>query len=616
MPVFDAEFDGLNPTKIHCLCASDGFESTEPNQIKEWLVTQKHLIGHNIQMYDLPHLKRLLGIEILQAKVYDTLGLSWAVFPNRSTHGLEDWGTDAGVPKPEITDWENLTPEEYLHRCREDVKINKYLWDKIIRYLLILYDGDKKEIDRYCQYISYKLDCTSYAYHNGVGFDYHHCKDTLELLEGLKAKKEEELRSVMPIIQKYKTKKRPKVFHKKDGTLSSRALDWIELLKQKKLPESTTEVKVPDKIEQPNPDSPSQVKDWLLSLGWKPCTYNYVKEDNGTDRRIPQVRNPLTRELTPSVLALAEKVPEVEVLAGLSVLQHRASILKGFLENAQRLDSGEYILRADISGFTNTLRLRHRAPLVNLPGCDKPYGTEVRACLVPLSGYTICGADLTSLEDTTKRHYIYPYDPDYVNEMSRPGYDPHLDLARFAGVVTQSDIDRYNSTGDPKIKKVRTQYKTTNYSATYGIGKVKLARELGITEDEAEKLLQGYWSRNWAIKAFADSLETKTIQGQKWVYNPVSGFWYSLRFDKDKFSTVNQSTGAYIFDLWVAHYRREAPSIVLQFHDESGNMVKLGKEAQHEQILRKAIDKVNKKLKLNVPLDIDVKFGKNYAEVH
>ena len=76
-------------------------------------------------------------------------------------------------------------------------------------------------------------------------------------------------------------------------------------------------------------------------------------------------------------------------------------------------------------------------PLVNLPGVDKPYGDVIRGVLTCPEGYTLCGSDMTSLEDTTKRHYMKPLDPDYVEEMSREGFDPHLDLALFAGDITQ-----------------------------------------------------------------------------------------------------------------------------------------------------------------------------------
>ena len=99
---------------------------------------------------------------------------------------------------------------------------------------------------------------------------------------------------------------------------------------------------------------------------------------------------------------------------------------------------------------------------------DKPWGAEIRGCLTAPEGYVLCGADMTSLEDTTKRHYMQPIDPDYVAEMSREGFDPHLDLAKYAGAVTQEDIDRHNS-GEVSLKALRKNYKVVNYSATYGV---------------------------------------------------------------------------------------------------------------------------------------------------
>ena len=82
-----------------------------------------------------------------------------------------------------------------------------------------------------------------------------------------------------------------------------------------------------------------------------------------------------------------------------------------------------------------------------------------------------------------------PYDPTYVNEMSQAGFDPHLDLAKHAGAVTQEDIDKHNS-GQVCLKELRKNYKVVNYSATYGVGAAKLSRETGMTEQEAKKLLE------------------------------------------------------------------------------------------------------------------------------
>jgi DNA polymerase I-like protein with 3'-5' exonuclease and polymerase domains len=42
----------------------------------------------------------------------------------------------------------------------------------------------------------------------------------------------------------------------------------------------------------------------------------------------------------------------------------------------------------------------------------------------------------------------------------------------------------------------------------------------------------------------------------------------------------------------------------------------VGKEQERKDLLEKAMKMTNDDLKLNVPLGIDVKFGKTYAEVH
>lgn len=167
-----------------------------------------------------------------------------------------------------------------------------------------------------------------------------------------------------------------------------------------------------------------------------------------------------------------------------------------------------------------------------------------------------------------------------------------------------------------RLDKMRKKAKVVNYSSLYGVGKAKLSRSSGMSIKEAEALLKAFWELNWSIKEVADSLKVKTVDGQMWVHNPVSGFWYALRYDKDKFSTLNQSTGVYCFDTWLAHYLLKRPNIVSQFHDESCNVVKIGEEEEHSRVLQWAIDKTNEKLKLNVDLGIDIKYGSTYAAVH
>jgi len=133
---------------------------------------------------------------------------------------------------------------------------------------------------------------------------------------------------------------------------------------------------------------------------------------------------------------------------------------------------------------------------------------------------------------------------------------------------------------------------------------------------EAQALLDAYWKRNWSVKAFSDAQKIRRIGDEMWIQNPVSKFWHTLRYEKDVFSTLNQSTGAYCFDKWLAYYLSARPNIIGQFHDESINIVKKGDEELHKATLIAAMDKLNKELKLNVELGIDVQFGNKYSEIH
>ena len=54
----------------------------------------------------------------------------------------------------------------------------------------------------------------------------------------------------------------------------------------------------------------------------------------------------------------------------------------------------------------------------------------------------------------------------------------------------------------------------------------------------------------------------------------------------------------------------------MQYHDEILFSYHESQEENIKQILEEAIDTVNKKLRLNVPLGISMLFGSNYKETH
>lgn len=484
--------------------------------------------------------------------------------------------------------------------------------------------GMNSNLKRFLGYLQFKMECVASQESQRVCLDMPLVLSCIQDLEQQQEEHVEVLKTVMPQVKKMKKINKPKNTHKKDGTLSAYGERWFNRLREEKLsPLTKGPIEVFSHFEEPNPNSVDQVKSWLYSIGWQPCTFKYVREGH-KERKIPQVRysangHPRKGELTDSVLRLISREPNLKHLEGLTIIQHRLGIFRGF-KSASIEEGGQYWLKAGVGGLTNTLRFKHRAPLVNLPGVDKPWGKEVRSCLIATPGKKMVGSDMVSLESTTKRHYIFPLDPTYAEEMSQPGFDEHLDLAVKAGEISQDDYDYYIKFGEDtdkgkELHKIRKKFKPVNYSAIYGIQQPKLSRETGMSKAEATALLKAYWQRNWSVNKVVASLQTKQVNGINWLLNPVSGFWYELRFDKDRFSTLNQGTGVYIFDSWLARCNRLGYSGAFQFHDETGNG-HIEDEDKTTEILRKAVEQLNEDLNLNVIIDIDIKYGHNYAEVH
>ena len=620
MTVFDIETDGFldKLTKIHVVSyktpdMADPVSIFDYDEMRKFFLSQETLIGHFIVGFDVPAIEKVLGIKIT-ARLIDTLSVSWYLSPERGSHGLASYGEDFGVPKPIVDDWDNLSQDDYAHRCQEDVKINSRLWSIQDKKLDRLYMNDFDKF-RFLDYLTTKMQTAREQADNGWRLDTAKANDLLLTWEAAKSIKVDQLVEVMPPQQKWVMKHRPPLDRMtlKNGLPSVAATKWFELLTEAKYPMTTESLRVLHKTTPANPNSPDQVKSWLFSMGWIPCTFNFIKESDTNsvhmvERTVPQIRK--DGELCNSVKRLISVNKDVALLDGLTVLSHRIGIIKSFI-SCER----DGFLKATISGLTNTFRFKHSRPLVNLPSVDKPYGEDIRSCLIAREGMTLCGADMVSLEDTTKRHYMQPLDPDYVKEMSKEGFDPHLDLAKFAGAVTQDDIDKHNS-GEVSLKAMRKNYKVVNYSATYGVGAAKLSRETGLTQAASSTLLEAFWRRNWAVQEVANKCNVRELMGKTWIQNPVSKFWHVLRSDKDRFSTLNQSTGVFCFDTWVSYVRGHGVKILGQFHDEIIAEIPQGKEDELAKKLKDCMVFANQDVRLNIPLGIDYSFGKSYAEIH
>ena len=143
--VIDSESDGLayDCTKLHVLSYTrdgEAYHSTgDYDDMRAVLNSADLIVAHNAIRHDMVVFNRILGVPMDFRKWIDTLALSWYLYPDRQKHGLAEWGLDLGVAKPKVDDWQNLSYEEYTHRCEGDTKINWLLWKKMERRLKEIY---------------------------------------------------------------------------------------------------------------------------------------------------------------------------------------------------------------------------------------------------------------------------------------------------------------------------------------------------------------------------------------------------------------------------------------------------------------------------------------------
>jgi len=701
--VFDIEADDLlkGATKMHVLSSmlsGNGIESikgSDHEQIKNLMLfhieNKIPVIAHNGISYDVPLIEKLLGIDLSELMVIDTLMLSWALNPDRPKHGLESFGVDYGIPKVEVDDWENLTYEEYEHRCVEDVKINSALWDDLKARLIEIYTMVKQQvddlavggartsedevlyidryvhtstvdeyIDRYLTFLMYKGDSGRLREKTQFLVDVPHVFERHDHLESECEAAKAELETIMPEQPIYAVRNLPKNPRKKltpkqvkdgqkQGDLSVSGKNWNKALENigvwdhlgneltMTVEGKSDQIKVLTGYKEANANSTEQIKKLLFSKGWQPRNFKFVKDDNAMqewvdsgfmgDKPKPRAVAQVTidgdggKVLCPSVELLAEESPEIHKYANYGMLKHRFGLFKGFIRD---MDGGEH-LQAQVGGYTNTLRDKHRV-LVNLPQPSRPYGADLRGSLIAGEGNTALGSDLCSLEDRIKHMFMMAHDPDYVNTMMADDYDPHIQMALTAGLISQEEFDNFKK-GEKTNWAVEQRRigKKVNYVAVYGGGAEAIARDAGVSKREGKNLHTAYWELNWSVKAIAEEqCVIVDSRKQKWLINPINGFAYSLRTEKDRFSTLAQGTGSFFFDRWVDNVltlmqqRFGVKRLSAAFHDE---FVAVFKDTEKnrttmEEITHKAIEMVNEEYGLRRKLACDVAFGKNYSEIH
>lgn len=175
------------------------------------------------------------------------------------------------------------------------------------------------------------------------------------------------------------------------------------------------------------------------------------------------------------------------------------------------------------------------------------------------------------------------------------------------------------------ISSKRALGKTVNYASVYKAGAAKIAQTAKITVDEAKSVLEAYWNLNSSvISVEEEQVVIECPKGSKWLINPINGLLYSLRTDKDKFSTLAQGTGSFMFDMWVDTFLTKLQdkwgkkTLTGSFHDELIATCRDNPKVIEtiEKMLYNSIEEVSEKFMMRRELGCDVQKGNRYADIH
>ena len=193
-------------------------------------------------------------------------------------------------------------------------------------------------------------------------------------------------------------------------------------------------------------------------------------------------------------------------------------------------------LRSD-QGGTVSGRLSYANPnLQQIPARNKEFGDKIRSLFLPEEGKQWGSFDYSQQEPRLVAHYSSAIgqqldgSEEFIKAYQNESADFHQIVADMAQIS-------------------RTQAKTINLGLFYGMGKNKLSKELGISKDKAEILLNQYNSRVPFVKKLAEAVTQsaskfgfiRTIKGRKCRFDK----WEPMTFGMNQAMNYNEAKANY-----------------------------------------------------------------------
>jgi len=264
---------------------------------------------------------------------------------------------------------------------------------------------------------------------------------------------------------------------------------------------------------------------------------------------------------------------------------------------------------------TATGRLSSSEPnLQNIP-IRTEIGKKIRELFIPGAGYDyLMSADYSQIE---------------LRVLADMSGDANLieSFAKEQDVHTRTAAEVFEVPMEEVTSELRSRAKAVNFGIVYGISDYGLSRDTGVSRKEASQYIENYFTKYNGVKAFMDKAVgaahqqgyVTTLLGRRRYLPDINSKNFNQRSfaERTAMNTPIQGTAADIIkkamvDVYRALQKEKLQSrILLQVHDELVLEVPIGEVEQVSKIVKEAMEQ---SVTLKVPLVVDVKIGKNWAD--
>ena len=263
---------------------------------------------------------------------------------------------------------------------------------------------------------------------------------------------------------------------------------------------------------------------------------------------------------------------------------------------------------------TATGRLSSSDPnLQNIP-VRTPLGRRIwRAFVAGADDMSLLSADYSQVELRVMAHCSG--DP-----VLRRAFEEDRDIHRFVAA-------QVNGVPEEKVTDLmRQRAKAVNFGIIYGLSPYGLSKQIGVSVEEAERFIRGYFERYPKVKQFIGQTidrarrdgYVRTLAGRRRRLEGInaSGATRSAA-ERIAVNTVIQGSAADLIKLAMIEIHRGLPAVserahmLMQIHDE---LVFEAPDPELEAVGQFIVEKMSGALELDVPLKVHTAVGKNWAD--